>query len=180
MNQFAVLRYCYDSVFEILKREGESSGLYTVAEYSVTEKMKTKKSTVYIRISDLCQISQDKNGEKVFIDEQQFPAPTFMAFIFTIEISAQQYQDALETAGFIVHHFKDNNSFDAGEYNWHGNKNDAMYMEPIIREPEINRMRNNLAEASVFLEYRIEAAINSEKGGVFKRVQSRDIKAVNK
>jgi hypothetical protein len=181
MNQSKVLCYCYDTVFSILKKEGEASGLYTVAECTMDENVKSAETFVYLGVSDLAQISQDKNGEKVFVtdadlSEQQFPAPTFMAFILSIRIASQRYQDALEAAGHLINYFKDNNTFPLDEYKWHGNKNNVIYMEPIIREPDINRMLNNFSTPSIMLEYRIEAAINSRKGGVFKRVQSREIR----
>lgn len=176
MSQSGVLRYCYDTVFSILKREGEHSKLYTMMENTGGEHVDVSGTTLSVVVSDLAQISQDKNGEKVFIEERTFPAPTFMAFILSIEIRAEQYPDVLETAGYIIRYFKDNNIFEAGDYNWHGNTNNTVYMESVIREPDMHRMMNMQSLPCVVLAYRIEAAINSEKGGTFKRVQKRDIR----
>jgi hypothetical protein len=175
VNQSAVLRYCYNTVFEILKKESEKSHLFNVAERMFDDK-KPEQTTVFLGVSDIAQITQDKNGEKVFINEQEYPAPTYIAFILTINITSEQYQDVLETVGYFVRYFKDNNTFGADEYNWHGNTSNLIYMEPVIREPEMNRMLNNQSSPVVRLEYRVEAAINSERGGVFKRVQTRDIR----
>jgi hypothetical protein len=176
MRQSNILRHCYDSVFTILKREGETSNLFTVEESGFDNNQKSEKAKVFMSVSDIAQISQDKNGEKVFIDEEQFPAPTYLAFILAINISAEKYQDILETCGYIVHYFKDNNFFEAGVYNWHGNTNKNMYIEGIIRKPDINRTVNHQYLPLVTLEYRIEAAINSKKGEKFKRVEEREIR----
>lgn len=177
MSQSAVLRHCYDTVFEILKKEGKTSKLYGVANGALDEKVKNKGTMVFLGVSDFAQVSQDKNGEKVFVDERQFPAPTYTAFILTILVTSEQYQDVLETIGFIIRYFKDNNTFDAGDYNWHGNTGSSIYMEPVIREPIVNRTVSSQSLPSLTLEYRIEAAINSEKGGEFRRVQTRDIRS---
>ncbi len=182
MNQSGILRHCYETIFNILKTEGERSKLYTVLEGGINEYSEAvkPKTSVYLEVSDIAQTRQDKNGEKVFIGDEQFPSPTYMACIFTIGIAAEQYTDALEASGCIVRYFKDNNFFEAGEYNWHGNTSNTVYVEAFIREPDINRTAKNASTPFVSLDYRIEAALNSEKGEVFKRVQSRDIKAVNK
>jgi hypothetical protein len=177
MNQSSILRHCYDTVFEILKKEGEGSNLYSVSQNVIDESAGVSGTKVFLHVSDISQISQDKNGEKVIADETEFPAPTYMAFIITIEITAEHYQDVLETAGHIVWYFKDNNGFAVDdEYNWHGNESKSIFMEPIIREAEISRMVNHQGIPLVNLEYRLEAAINSKKGGRFTRVQSRDIR----
>ncbi len=176
MNQSGVLRYCYEKVFEILRQEGEQSKLYTIMENTASEHINTPGTALFISVSDFAQIAQDKNGEKVFVEEQMFPAPTFMAFILSIEIRAEQYPDVLEAAGYIVRYFKDNNTFEAGDYNWHDNTSNTVYIEPVIREPCINVTRNRSFSAVITLEYRIEAAINSEKGGTFKRVQKMDLR----
>jgi hypothetical protein len=181
MNQYRILRYCYDKVFEILKKEGEKSNLFCVTEKLFCENINAQSTSVFLAVSDIAQTIQDKNGEKVFIKEgnlpeQQFSAPTYMGFVLTIIMHAEKYQDVLETAGYIVRYFKDNNSFEAEEYNWHGNTNNTIHMEGIIREPEINQRKNDQSLPFLTLEYRLEAAINSEKSGLFKRVQERDIR----
>jgi hypothetical protein len=176
MSQSSILRHCYNKIFQILKREGETSKLYNLSERIFDGNIKDARTAVFVEVSDLAQILQDKNGEKVFIDEQQFAAPTYIACIFTIEIASVHYENVLETAGHIIRYFKDNNTFETGEYNWHGNIHQKIYIEPIIRDPENNRMMKKYSMPFVSLEYRIEAAINSEIDGTFKRVQSREIR----
>jgi hypothetical protein len=163
-------------VFEFLKKEGERSGLFCLAQGVFDGIITSEATRVFLSVSDMAQISQDKNGEKVFIDEQQFPAPTFLAIILRIGIAAKQYQDVLESAGSIICYLKDNNTFHMDEFNWHGNQSNSFYMEPVIRETEINQVSNYQAIPFVSIEYRIELAINSEKSGAFTRVQSKDIR----
>ena len=160
MSQSAVLRHCYDSLSGIFEDLGKSSGLFTIDKRDGKEP--SRGAAVYLGVSDLAQVSQDKNGEKVFVDEKVYAAPTYAAFILAVSVRADSYPALLEVTGCIIRYFKDNPSFPIGDYSWHGMPGDQIYIEPVIREPA--RGKTVPESPGVILEYRVEAAVNSEIG----------------
>ncbi|QQO09007.1 hypothetical protein [Breznakiella homolactica] len=177
MSQYGILRHCYETLFGILSEVGSSTGLFDVRG-GVPAAAAPEAAGVFLIVTDVAQVSQDKNGEKVFVDEKTYPAPTYVAFIAAVTVISGTYPALLEAAGCIIRYFKDHNTFSPGDYNWHGNSNDTVYIEPVIREPIVNRpLPAGQAFPAVTIEYRIEAAVNSEKGGEFRRVQKTDIRS---
>jgi hypothetical protein len=193
MSQSAVLKYCYETVFEQLKTFGTKSRLFSIESGSFhqniqniqdikniekvpDEKKKKAKSTVYMNVSDISQTALDKNGQTIVIDDIMYEAPAMVGFLFSFMVTADHYPELLETAGALVRYFKDTNSISAGDYTWHGN-GDTIYIEPVIREPDSRRTVLPAGMPALVLEYRLEAGINTEKGHAIKRVEKVELKS---
>ncbi len=172
MSQSAVFRYAYDSFVKLLERGGTESGLYRI-EGSIEE----AGATVCVVVTDLCQFAQDKNGQRIVVDELLFEMPSMFAMSFTVTVSAASYAIALEAAGTIAAMVKDNNVIAVDECNWHGNDGLRMFIEPAIRGIVPAGNGASYTVPTVKLEYVIEAGINSLKGNRFTRVEKRDIRA---
>jgi hypothetical protein len=178
LSQSAIIKQSYEAIFQNLAGIGAETQLFTVKDgYKIKGEIgenKTK-SVVFVEIPDLCQLFQDKNGEKIVFNEVSYEAPARIGFILSLTVVSKRHPDLLETAGYLIRHFKDNNVFFLEEYTWHGNDNGVIYIEPVIREPESNT-RQPVEIPFLTLEYRIEVGINSEKGTPVRRVEKKTIK----
>lgn len=175
MDQSAVLKYVYDSLKQILSTLGSDSTLFTVENFCKDADV-AQKAIVFLGVTDLAQIHQDLNGEKIIIGEERVPAPTHLAFIMAITVMSMNYSALLEALGIIVRYLKDNNAIAVAEYNWHGNTGSFFFVEPIVRSPTIGKEFIGHTTPFLTLEYRIEVAINSQKRESFTRVKERDIR----
>ncbi|MDR3303828.1 MAG: hypothetical protein LBS86_05390 [Treponema sp.] len=174
MGQETVLQYCYDALCERLAALGETSGLFALDAVHGT---RTGASTVRVGIADVSQVAADRNGVHVVVDERLYAAPTRIACVVALTVSAERYTDALATLGMLVKHFKEQNTLEVGAFNWHGNTDGMIYLEPLLREPE----RRPVAETPVLtLEYRFEVGINAEQSEPVHRVEQRSVHGVLK
>jgi hypothetical protein len=175
MTQSAVLKVSYEAVFSQLADLGKSSKLFTASEDNAQESSKDE-TLVYLSVSDISQIAIDKNGQTIEVDEVMFSVPSQIGCVLSITISAQTYPPLLETAGLLIQHFKDNNVIELPEYTWHGETDGRIFLEPVVRDVKTGEERQRGETPSRFLEYRVEAGINSLKGTSFKRVEKKAVK----
>jgi hypothetical protein len=181
MSQALILRHAYESLCQKLSEIGSNLQLFSVENESIKGGMDLQKgslkSAVYLGISDISQLSVDKNGQKIIIDEASFEQPARIGLMVSITTVSSRYPDLLETVGEIIRNFKDDNIISSGEYNWHGNTGGKIFIEPVIREPKVKYDRITQELLSLTMEYRIEVAINSEKGTPVRRVEKQEIKS---
>ena len=176
MNQSAVLKHCYDQIFLSLTELGKKTPVFAVGDGGGNKEKKDKSPVLFLGVTDVSQISQDKTGEKVYINGKAYPEPTFVGCFLSLTVVAEKYSEALEIAGAVIRYFKDENAISLGDYNWHGNDRDKVFLEPIVRQPE-GYAGQNLAVPCITLNYRLEVAINSAKEEGFRRVEKRDIRS---
>ena len=176
MSQSRVFRVVYEAAAKALAAEGERTGLFTVKGFPDGE-LPAGPAPVGIRlsVSDLCQTALDKNGQRVFAGDVGFEAPARFAMMLQLRGEGPSWPALLEAFGAAARFFKDNPSVSLGDCAWHGTKDAEAFLEPVIREPEIARSERG-DEVRLSLFYRVEAAINSQKGESFRRVEKRDLR----
>jgi hypothetical protein len=174
MNQSAILRASYEAIYTNLAALGKETKLFAMG--GIDEDVSGNESKVIFGVSDICQLSHDKNGEKVEENEKIFEAPTRVGFAFFLTVIAKEYPALLETAGRLIQYFKDNNYIQLEEYKWHGENGGKIFIEPAVRKPELRDGLKDRQLPSVTLEFLMEMGINSEKGTSFKRVEKKTIK----
>jgi hypothetical protein len=174
VSQSAVLRHAYDSFVALLEKGGAESGLYRVG--AADQGSGDSLASVSVSVTDLCQFSQDKNGQRIVVDELLYEMPSMFAMSLSVTVSAPSYPVVLEAAGTVAAIVKDNNVIAAGDGNWHGNEGLRMFIEPCIRGVD-PRARAESPVPTVALEYVIEAGINSRRGERFTRVEKREVRA---
>ena len=173
MSQSSVLRVCYEKIYKNLSVLGGESGLFSVENGAVKD---TKgKAAVFLCVSDIGQLAVDKNGEKLIVDEMTYEAPAWVGYILSLKVIAGVYPDLLEIVGLLIRYFKDANIIDIGKYIWHGGEKGVVVIEPVIHEPVLNKAIHDKDLPNLTLEYRLEMAVNSEKGTPFRRVEQRKI-----
>jgi hypothetical protein len=181
MSQSLILKQVYESLYQKLSEIGANLQLFYVENGCITDSIDMQKgefrSVVYLGIADISQLTIDKNGQKIIVDETSFEEPARIGFIMSITAVSRRYPDVLETIGAIIRYFKDTNIISAGDYNWHGNTGGQVYIEPVIREPRGKYDRISQEWPSLTIEYRIEVGINSEKGTQIRRVDKQEIKS---
>lgn len=175
VDQSSVLKHIYDFLTKTLSKLGSDSTLFAVENFG-TDADTSKNAIAFIGVTDLVQIQQDLNGEKIIIGEVRVPAPTHIAFIVAITVMSMNYSDLLGALGIIIQYLKDNTTIPVAEYNWHGNTGSTFFIEPIVRSPTIGKEFIEYKTPFLTLEYRIETAVNSQKSENFKRVKDRDIR----
>lgn len=175
MMQSGVLGYTYRLLRDRLEELASDSGLYHMTVGSNVPG-KNSKPSVSIAVTDICQIAQDKNGQRIVVDELRYELPSLVAVSIAIVISGNECDTVLDAAGCIAGYMKDNPVIDAGEYNWHGNTNGRIYVEPKIRGPVAGStiLRD---QQQVVMEYCFEAGINSGIGEAFTRVEKREVRS---
>jgi hypothetical protein len=173
MGQDAVLQYCYDALCERLTELGKTSGLFAL-DAAQGKRERDSGATVRVSVSDVSQIATDRNGERVVVDERMYDAPTRIGCVVALTVSASRYTDALATLGSLIKYFKEHNTLEAGDFNWHGNTDGMIYLEPLIRSPE----RRPLVESpALTLEYRFEVGINAERSDPVHRVERLEVRS---
>lgn len=128
-----------------------------------------------IVITDLCQLLQDKNGQRIIVDERRYELPSLFAMLARVEVVSESWNRCLIAAGYICGYMKDHAVVELGDYNWHGNIGGRTFFEPLIRDVHQSGAFVQ-DEGHIYLEYRIEAGINSSLGEEFKRVEKRDLR----
>lgn len=178
MSQHLVLRHAYDSLFELLGAAGQSIPGYAVCKGS-SDGVAVPESGAVARlsVSDVCQFSQDKNGQRIVVDEMLYEMPSMVSFIARVTVRAREYDELLGAVGAIIGTLKDHSVIAAGERNWHGNDSGNIYVEPVIRDSVAGKAERDGDIPSLALEYRIECGINSAKGEKFTRVDKRDVRS---
>ena len=159
--QSDIFKYVITCIKENLEKHSEGQFLVT-NDFSTANKTQVK-----IKVIDLFQCSNDKTGQTIVVGERRYEAPAQYVLVLRILITGKSEEDILSTYGNIAVFFKDNNNFDLGDYNWHGNTVSRFYLEPLIR--------NDFIENSEYLhlDYRIELQLNSGKEEKFVRVEKK-------
>lgn len=170
--QSSVLGFVYRSISDRLDILGKTSGLFSYHKAPAVENEDVP--TVSIFVTDICQIVQDKNGQRIVVDELRYELPSLISVSIGIVISGKDYDRILDVTGLIAGSLKDNPFIDAGAFNWHGNTGGRIYVEPVIRCPSRTFSYN---DQHVVLEYRFEAGINSGHGEAFTRVEKREVRS---
>ena len=173
MRQSTVFRAVYEAVAKALALEGEKTGLFTVK--GPDGELPSGPVSLRLVVCDLCQTALDKNGQRVFAGDLGFEAPARFAMMLALRGEAQSWPALLEAMGAAARFFKDEPSVTVEDFAWHGNARGEVFLEPVIREPGIAG-----EDVSLSLYYKVEAALNSEKGESFRRVEKRDLRTVVK
>ena len=175
MSQSAILKAGYEAVYNSLMKLGAETKLFALSGGASQSSESKTPSTVYFGVSDISQLSLDKNGQTVEADEMIFAAPTQAGCIIFMKVAAETYPPLLETIGLLIQHFKDNNTITLAEHKWHGEKEGVIFLEPVVRDLEPGKEICSDGLPSLTLQYRMEGWINSLNGKSFKRVEKRTI-----
>ena len=175
MRQSRVFRAVYEAAAKALAAEGEATGLFTVKEAFPKEEAPAGPVPVnmWLSVCDLSQTALDKNGQRVYAGELGYEAPARFAMTFALRGEGSSWPALLEALGAAARFFKDNPAVSVGGCAWHGKAGGEVFFEPVIREP-VAAERGE--EFCLSLYYRVEAALNSEKGESFRRVAKRDLR----
>jgi hypothetical protein len=176
MNQSAILRAAYETIFKELSELGKKDGLFKVGN-GTPQMLKDKQpAAVYLGVSDICQLYPDKNGQKIEVEKMIYEAPTRVGCVFCLTVISETFPSLLEAAGQLIQYFKDNNTILLESYKWHGEDEGKIYIEPIVRKPELGDRLKTHDLPIISLGYTLEVGINSQKGIPFKRVEKKVIK----
>ena len=173
MNQSAVLRASYEEIYKNLSALSEETKLFVMCDEDEDVSNKTK---VILGVSDICQLSSDKNGEKVEENGMIYEVPTMMGCVLSLSVISKKIPALLETVGQLIQYFKDNNYIQLEDYKWHGKNDGKIFIEPVVRKPELRVGFKDRQLTAFTLEYFMEIGINSQKGISFKRVEKIAIK----
>jgi hypothetical protein len=173
MNQSAILRASYEEIYKNLSALSEETKLFVMCDKYEDALNETR---VILGVSDICQLSSDKNGEKVEENGMIYEAPTMVGCVFSLSVISKSYPSFLETAGLLIQYFKDNNYIQLEDYKWHGENDGKIFIEPIVRKPELRVGFKERYFTAFTFEYLMEIGINSQKGTSYKRVERIAIK----
>jgi len=176
MNQSAILRAGYETIYKNLSALAEEGKLFVMSGEGAERQEIGSQPKVRLGVSDVSQLYPDKNGQKVEENEMSFEAPARVGCILFLTVIAKTYAPLLETVGMLIQYFKDNNSILLEEYRWHGENEGKIFIEPVTRKPEPQSVEKCQSAPSITLEYYMEMGINSLKGTPFKRVEKREIR----
>lgn len=158
--QSDIFKYALIKIKDSLKEIGDKS-------FTVVENLSEGKNQVQVSVSDVFQCSNDKTGQRIIVGESRYEVPAQYIMILKLTFTGKSLEDKLSILGQVAAFFKDNNSFECGEYNWHGNESNAFFIEPVIRREA------NYNNKDLFLEYKIEIQVNSTKEEQFSRVKEK-------
>jgi len=177
MNQSAILRASYETVYKNLSKFAGETGLFEMGDGGAVKIGKDgSKAIVCLGVSGVGLLHHDKGGQTVEANEIIFEAPSHVGCILFLTVAAKQYPPLLEAVGALIRHFKDNNFIDMADYKWHGEDEGKVFIEPVVGELGVPKESQFQGMPSVTLHYRMEMWINSQKGAPFKRVTDRTIK----
>ncbi len=163
--QSDIFKYAINCITDTLKTNADG-------HFSVTADFtKTEKPQVRINVIDIFQSSNDKTGQKIIVDEKLYEVPAQYVLMVRISFAGAAMEEVLSAYGFVATYFKDHNSFDLGEFNWHGNTTSKFFLEPVIRR-EFSDKTDYL-----HLDYKIELQLNSVKPEKFARVEKKVLNA---
>lgn len=159
----------FKHVIETVKKSlTEASGkLYKIVDGFTTD----KSNQIKIAVTDIFQIANDKTGQRIIVDEVRYEVPTQFVMNLRILFSGKTLEDTLSILGYVAAYLKDNNNFECGEYNWHGNDINRFFLEPVIRRESVINGEN------LYLDYKIELQLNSTKVENFVRVEKKDLRS---
>lgn len=163
--QSDIFKFAINCVKDALKKNAD--GHFSVT----TDFTKSEKPQVKIDVVDIFQSSNDKTGQKIIVDEKLYEVPTQYVLMLRLSFGGGAIEDVLTAYGYVATFFKDHNSFDLGEFNWHGNTTSKFFMEPVIRREFSDK------NEYLHLDYRIELQLNSEKPEKFARVEKKVLNA---
>jgi hypothetical protein len=173
MKQSAILRAGYEEIYKKLSVLSEETKLFVMRDKDENVSNETR---VILGVSDICQLFSDKNGEKVEENGMIYEAPTMVGCVFSLSVISGNYPSLLETVGRLIQYFKDNNYIQLDDYKWHGENDGKIFIEPVVRKPELRAGFKDRYLTAFTLEYLMEIGINSQKGTSFKRVEKIAIK----
>lgn len=125
---------------------------------------------IKIDVVDIFQTSNDKTGQRIIVDEKLYEVPAQYVMYLKLSFSGKTLEDVLSLYGQVAVYFKDHNNYECGEYNWHGNELNKIFLEPIVRRDPNNG-------EYLHLDYRIEVQLNSINGTEFVRVEKKNLNA---
>lgn len=164
--QSDIFKYAFSVIKN--KLQENSSGKYVVVDDFSSE---DKTTQVKLAVTDLFQAANDKIGQRIIIEEKMYEAPALYIMNLRIIFSGKSQEEILSVYGLIAAYFKVHNTYDCGEYNWHGNDKGKFFVEPVIRKESENY------NDYLHLDYRIELKINSTKAENFVRVEKKNLSA---
>lgn len=135
--------------------------------FEVVEEFEDSKNQIKVSVTDLYQAANDKNGQRIAVADSLFEAPARYEMCFSVLFNGRKMEDVLSALGEVAVYFKDNNSFDCGDYNWHGNDLKKFFIEPVIRKDAVK------GNDKLHLDYKIELQLNSVKEEHFRRVEKK-------
>lgn len=136
----------------------------------VDEFVDGKSNQVKLDVIDLFQCANDRTGQKIIVNEKMVDVPTQFVMILRISFSGKNLEENLSNYGRVAVFFKDNNSFECGDFGWYGNENGRFFVEPVIR-------RESHCNEYLHLDYRIDLQLNSVKTEKFTRVEKKILNA---
>ncbi|MCR5254015.1 MAG: hypothetical protein K6C98_09935 [Treponema sp.] len=139
--------------------------------FEVVEEFSENKNQIKVAVTDIFQTTNDKTGQRIIVDEIMYEVPTQYEMHLSILFNGKKQEEVLSALGKVAVLFKDNNSFECGEYNWHGNDLNRFFLEPVIKKTA--EQSNNY----LHLDYKIELQLNSVKEGHFNRVEKKILNA---
>lgn len=165
--QTEIISGIYNQIYESLKKIEKSCKSFSLKENT--------DCFVQFGVVDICQEIMDKSGQYVFVDEKEFKVPSFFDICFSITISGNNINKILDSYAKIAVYFKDNNTINIKEWNWHENPTEKIYLEPIIRPLKVDADSNTSGFTKMELRFRTGFALNSENGRGIKRVEQKII-----
>jgi hypothetical protein len=167
--------FIYDSLQKLLGTESESGKKYAIVGKDDQESP-SELPQLSVSVVDLCQTTNDKNGQRLIFQEKLYEPPALFSAVFRITVSGPSYPAVLDAAGYAVSLLKDNSVIDAGDYNWHANETGKIYICPVCRQPSVAASLP-AADPEVHLDYVIDFGINSGAATEFTRVKELNINA---
>lgn len=159
--QSDIFKYVVQSIKNKLEEKSEK-------RFQIVEEISEGKgkNQVKVDVVDIFQSTNDKTGQRIIIDEQQYEVPTQYVMEVSISFKGKDLEETLSVIGLVAAILKENSVYECGEYNWHGNDLNKFFIEPIIR--------NTFKETNILhLDYRVEVQINSRNGERFTRVEKK-------
>lgn len=160
-----------DVFMYVLKTVKDSIKKNIKTDFAVVDAFSENKNQIRVYIKDLFQVSNDKTGQRIIYNEIRYEVPAQYEMRLCIEFNGQKTEEVLSALGQVAVYFKDNNSFECGDYNWHGNDLNRFFLEPVIRKEAVN------GNKYLDLDYKIELGLNSVKEEHFTRVEKKVLNA---
>ena len=135
---------------------------------------------IKVVVNDICQCMVDKSGQRIIVDEKQYEQPAVYELSIQGVFEGCDTGSLLQAYGEVAVLFKDEPDLTIEKCNWHGSPGDTIYLEPVIRHVDCNKVNFFDGKYRFELGYKTEFSINSQKATGFKRVEKRDIHGVVK
>ena len=169
--QSDIFSYVYEKFEEKLENLTKEKNLS-----NILKKIDKADAAYELQVNDIWQYLFDKNGDQVVFDEKMYPAPSYFHMIFTVLVKGKDMKSVLKLYGMIARYLKDNPVIEVGDYNWHMNTEQNVYVEPIIKNADASRVNDGLnGSYSLKLQYEVYVGMNSLNGSEFVRARERAI-----